>query len=140
MKRFSQREGYSTMAELNITPLLDLCFVLLIIFIITTPLLEQGIALNLPTASASKSEVSPKSVKTIAVDRSGTVYLDKTRVTIPQLEQMLRQWKQRDPEASAALRFDRDLRLQQVVDVFDALEHAGISRVALLNNPETKKR
>jgi biopolymer transport protein ExbD len=63
MKRFSQRHGYSTMAELNITPLLDLAFVLLIIFVITTPLIEQGIELALPTATASREAVDPRTVK-----------------------------------------------------------------------------
>jgi biopolymer transport protein ExbD len=140
MKRFSQRAGYATMAELNVTPLLDLAFVLLIIFIITTPLLEQGIQVNLPTAPRSSVEVNPKSVRTIAMDRSGVVYFDKTRLNLRELQSALASWKRSDPEASAVLRFDRDLRLQQVVEIFDALERAGISRTAILNTPEHGQR
>lgn len=136
MKRFSQRSGYHTMAELNVTPLLDLAFVLLIIFIITTPLLEQSIQVNLPTGTVSKAEVSPKSIKTISVTRTGEIYLEKQRVSIGELTPILARWKQSDPEASAVLRFDRDLRVQQVVDVFDALQNAGISRMALINTPD----
>lgn len=141
MKRFSQRGGYHTMAELNVTPLLDLAFVLLIIFIITTPLLEQSIQVNLPTATAApNTEVSQKSIKTISVNRTGEIYLEKQRVSIEELTQLLTRWRQADPEASAVLRFDKDLRVQQVVDVFDALRHANISRMALINTPDEGKR
>jgi len=140
MKRFSQRAGYSTMAELNVTPLLDLAFVLLIIFIITTPLLEQGIQVNLPTASKSKTEVNPKSVRTISVDRGGNIFFDKNRLNLHELQAALTLWKHSDPEASAVLRFDRDLKVQEVVQIFDALEHAGISRTAILNTPERGSR
>lgn len=140
-KRFSQRSGYHTMAELNITPLLDLAFVLLIIFIITTPLLEQSIQLNLPTTSTvSSTEVNPKSIKTISVLRNGDIYLDKQPVTLKELAPLLTHWKQADPDASALLRFDRDLRVQQVVDIFDALQKAGVSRMALMNTPEDGRK
>jgi biopolymer transport protein ExbD len=128
------------MAELNVTPLLDLAFVLLIIFIITTPLLEQGIQVNLPTASKSKTEVNPKSVRSIAVDRNGIIFFDKTRMTLRELQAALAGWKRSDPEASAVLRFDRDLHVQQVVEIFDALERAGISRTAIINTPERGPR
>lgn len=124
------------MAELNITPLLDLAFVLLIIFIITTPLLEQSIPLTLPTASVDKAEVNPKSIKTISVTRGGEIYLEKQRVSLPELTPLLTSWRQADPDAAAVLRFDRDLRVQQVMDVFDALKKAGISRMALVNTPD----
>jgi biopolymer transport protein ExbD len=142
MNSMSQRSGHSTMAELNVTPLLDLCFVLLIIFMITTPLLEQSITLNLPTASpaAAAADIHPKSVKTVAVDRQGAIYLEKQPVSLAQLQAALAAWKKEEPEAAAVLRFDRSLRVQQVVDVFDAVQNAGISRVALLNNPDEAKR
>lgn len=141
MKRFSQRTGYHTMAELNVTPLLDLAFVLLIIFIITTPLLEQSIQVNLPTATTNTSaEVNPKSIKTISVNRSGEIFLEKQSVTIHELTAILTRWRQSDPEASAVLRFDKDLRVQQVVDVFDSLRQAGISRMAMINTPDEGKK
>src|SRR5262249_51556464 len=124
--------------ELNITPLLDLAFVLLIIFIITTPLLEQGIQVNLPTASKSKAEVNPKSVRSIAVERNGTIFFDKTRLNLRELQAALVNWKRSDPDAAAVLRFDKDLRVQAVVDVFDALERAGISKTAIINTPEKR--
>lgn len=140
MKRFSQRGGYNTMAELNVTPLLDLAFVLLIIFVITTPLLEQSIPLNLPTASSTKTQVDPKSVKTLSVNHNGDIYFDKQHVTIGELVPVLLRWKQSDPDAAALLRFDRDLRVQQVVDIFDALQKAGVSRMAIVNTPDEGKR
>jgi biopolymer transport protein ExbD len=69
MKRYSQRSGHTAMAELNVTPLLDLAFVLLIIFIITTPLLESNITLNLPAGSEQPTPpVDPKSIRTVSRD------------------------------------------------------------------------
>ena len=72
MKRYSQRSGHTAMAELNVTPLLDLAFVLLIIFIITTPLLTSNIPVQLPTGSRNNNQpLDPKSVRTVSIDGTG---------------------------------------------------------------------
>src|SRR5579863_10000990 len=123
MKRYSQRSGHTTMAELNVTPLLDLAFVLLIIFIITTPLLESSIPLNLPTGSDhSNQPVDPKSVRTVSIDQNGQVYLESKPVDLPVLEQELVAFRQETPDAAVVVRADKSLRYQQVVDVVDVLE------------------
>jgi biopolymer transport protein ExbD len=136
MKRFSQRSGYHTVAELNVTPLLDLAFVLLIIFIITTPLMEQGIQLNLPTASSSASQPDPKSVKTVSIDRNGGVYLEAAAVSLPRLESDLRRLKAADPELAIVLRADKNIVYQKVMEVVDTFQKVGIGKMALVNTPE----
>lgn len=123
------------MAELNVTPLLDLAFVLLIIFIISTPLIEQGIDLALPTATPSRDAVDPRQVRSIGIDRTGQVFWNQKPVSVDQLREALIAWKQRTPDAAVIVRADRDLRYQQLVDVFDALKQAGITKMGLVNNP-----
>jgi biopolymer transport protein ExbD len=132
MKRYSQRSGHTAMAELNVTPLLDLAFVLLIIFIITTPLLESNITMQLPTGSEHESApVDPKSIRTVSVDRNGQVYLENKPVELPVLEQELVAFRQERPDAAVIVRADKSLRYQQVVDVYDVLQRAKIEKMHL---------
>ena len=128
MKRYSQRSGHSAMAELNVTPLLDLAFVLLIIFIITTPLLESHVELKLPTATTHVTPpVDPKSIRTVSVDAHGQVYLDDQPVDLATLEQELIAFREKTPDAAVVFRGDKSLPYQQVVDVYDVLQRAKIA-------------
>jgi biopolymer transport protein ExbD len=134
MKRYSQRSGHTAMAELNVTPLLDLAFVLLIIFIITTPLLESNIPMQLPTGSPHNSPPpDPKSLRTVSIDARGQIYLDDRPVGLPELEQELSAFSRATPDAAVVVRADKSLRYQQVVDVVDTLQRAQISRMRLEN-------
>src|SRR5579871_3889957 len=110
MKRYSQRSGHTAMAELNVTPLLDLAFVLLIIFIITTPLLESNVTLNLPTATPHVTPpIDAKSIKTISVTRSGQLFLDQQPVDLARLEQALAIFRAETPDAAVVVRADKSL-------------------------------
>jgi biopolymer transport protein ExbD len=134
MKRYSQRSGHTAMAELNVTPLLDLAFVLLIIFIITTPLLTSNVPLNLP--SGSKNNVPPpeaKSIRTVSIDRSGRVYLESIPVELPVLEQELTAFRAATPDAAVIVRADKSLNVQQFFDVIDAVQQAKIERMSIQN-------
>src|SRR5207248_8266934 len=73
MKRYSNRSNFSTLSEINVTPLLDLAFVLLIIFMITTPLLENSVNLIIPSSAAANAPISQSKVQTISIDRSATI-------------------------------------------------------------------
>ncbi len=122
------------MAELNVTPLLDLAFVLLIIFIITTPLLESNIPMQLPTGSPHNTTApDPKSIKTVSVDKRGQIYLDSKPIQLTELERELAVFAQQMPEAAVIVRADRSLPYQQVVTVVDVLQRAKISRMSLEN-------
>src|SRR4026207_171757 len=78
VRRFSQRNSLVTLADINITPLLDLAFVLLIIFVITTPLLEQGLSLKLPSGDIpDKERIDPKDIRTVEVNPQGQYMMNK---------------------------------------------------------------
>lgn len=136
MKRFSQRHSYNTLSELNVTPLIDLAFVLLIIFIITAPLLEQSINVNLPSAAPNTSEVDPEAVRTIAVDAQGQIYLDKEPLDKEALYQALVGFKESEPNAGVIIRVDTENKVQKMVDVLDAMTRANITRMSIQNVPE----
>ena len=86
MRRFSQRSALVTLSEINITPLLDLAFVLLIIFVITTPLLEQSINLKLPKGGQPDQKVDKRDIRTVEISPQGTYRLDKMPMSLAQLE------------------------------------------------------
>jgi biopolymer transport protein ExbD len=134
MKRYSQRSGHTAMAELNVTPLLDLAFVLLIIFIITTPLLTSNIPVQLPAAAKSNAEpVDPKSIRTVSIARTGQVYLESKPIELPVLEQELTAFKAMTPDAAVVVRADKTLNVQQLFDVMNVLQAAKIERMRLEN-------
>jgi biopolymer transport protein ExbD len=130
MKRYSQRSGHTAMAELNVTPLLDLAFVLLIIFIITTPLLESNVTLELPTASQRPTPpVDPKSIRTISITRLGQIYLDNRPIDLTGLGQELTAFKAEKADAAVIVRADKSLPYQQVVDVLDVVQRTKIASI-----------
>jgi len=137
MKRYTQRSGHTAMAELNVTPLLDLAFVLLIIFIITTPLMENNVPLQLPSGSEHDAgQVNPKSIRTVSIDAAGQVYLDQQPVELPVLKQELADFAQATPDAAVVVRADKSLRYQQVMDAIDAIRAAGVEKMRLENTTQ----
>jgi biopolymer transport protein ExbD len=127
MKRYSQRSGHTAMAELNVTPLLDLAFVLLIIFIITTPLLTSNIAVDLPKGSqAQNPPIDPKSIRTVTIDRTGQILLESKPTELPVLEQELIAFKRDTPDAAVVVRADKSRRIQELVDVMDVLQRVQV--------------
>ena len=136
MKRFSDRGGLTTLSELNVTPLLDLAFVLLIIFMITTPLMENKTDLVLPTGDPSKNAVDPASVLTISIDKNEALQLAGAAVTIEELVAELIARKAEKADLAVVVRSHKELPVQKLIDVIDAAKRAGISKVGLATNPE----
>jgi len=134
MKRYSQRSGHTAMAELNVTPLLDLAFVLLIIFIITTPLLTSNVPLNLPTGSKNNTPPpDPKSIRTVSIDRNGQIFLESQRIELPVLQQELTAFHDSTPDAAVIVRADKTINVQQFFDVIDVIQQAKIDRMSIQN-------
>src|SRR5688572_9723172 len=119
MRRFSQKNHLVTLNEINITPLLDLAFVLLIIFVITTPLLEQSLKLNLPTGGADKSTVRKDQVRTIEVDPVGAYVIKGQRYSLGELEPFLAGEFQRDPQLAVYIRADENQAFGRVAEALD---------------------
>src|SRR3984957_20428118 len=134
MKRYSQRSGHTAMAGLNVTPLLDLAFVLLIIFIITTPLLTSNIPVQLPAGSRNNNPPpDDKSIRTVTIARNGQVYLESKPIELPVLEQELTTFRLDTPDAAVVVRADKSLNVQQLFDVMDILQRAKIDRMRIEN-------
>src|SRR5690348_5785583 len=110
MRRFSQRSALVTLSEINITPLLDLAFVLLIIFVITTPLLTQSLELNLPKGGRQDTRLDKKDVKTVEISPQGVYLLDSRRMSLDQLEAELIRAYQSDPNLVVYIRADENGR------------------------------
>jgi biopolymer transport protein ExbD len=135
MRRYSDRSNLSALAELNVTPLLDLAFVLLIIFMITTPLIENSMDLVVPTSSTARNEVKPGEVQIVSIDRNATIKLNEVEITAEALEQRLTELKRGKPDLAVAVRPHNELPVQKFIAVMDILKRVGISKLGIMTRP-----
>jgi biopolymer transport protein ExbD len=138
MRRYSQRTGLTTLSEINITPLLDLAFVLLIIFMITTPLLENSMNLSIPSSGATNQPINSSQVQTVSIDRDQTIRFNNQVVDLETLTTQLIQLKQANPEVAIVIRPDRELPVQKLITLMDTLRRAQITKVGIATKAETK--
>jgi len=136
MKRYSGRHGLSTVSELNVTPLLDLAFVLLIIFMITTPLMDNSMDLQLPKSGAPDQPVDPGKVQTLSIDRAEQIKLNGQAIAAVDLPAALAALRQEKPDIAVVVRSHRELPVQALVKLLDVVKGAQISRVGVVTNPE----
>lgn len=136
MRRYSKHSALHTLSDLNVTPLLDLAFVLLIIFMITTPLLENSVDLVVPTSATAHHEINPAEVQTISIDRNEVIKLNKDVMTMPQLLLALKQLKSTQPNVAVVVRPHRDLPIQKFIGIMDLLQQAGIAKVGVMTQQE----
>ena len=132
MKKTSKR-GHSTMSELNITPLLDLVFVLLVIFIITTPQMVNSLEMALPSGKPpppNPNAPKPK-INRIVVDAQSRVFLNNEAVPDSALKQKLQDLKATDPDPKVVVKGSDDVDYQSMIKVLDALQQLGIEKVGL---------
>jgi biopolymer transport protein ExbD len=139
MRRYSGRHSLSTLSEINITPLLDLAFVLLIIFMITTPLLENSVNLVIPSSSATSAPVKHGQVQTISINRREAIKINDRPVAVADLVARLAEMKRANPDVAIVIRPDRDLPVQKLISLMDALQRAQISKVGIATKAETNK-
>ena len=123
--------------EINITPMLDLAYVLLVIFILMTTASVQGLKVNLPKASTSPSLAKPKT-KSVTINNEGKIFLDTVPVSIQELEQRLGQAKAQTPDLPVVIRGDSLTQYQAVMDVLDVLGRLGITQAGLATKPQGK--
>jgi len=138
MKRYSSRSNFSTLSEINVTPLLDLAFVLLIIFMITTPLLENSVNLIIPSSAVANAPISQSQVQTISIDRAATIKIDNQVIDPGSLVTRLVELKRANPDIAIVIRPDRELPVQQLVTVMDSLQRAEITKVGIATKAESK--
>jgi len=138
MRRYSQRNNLTTLSEINVTPLLDLAFVLLIIFMITTPLLENSMSLVIPSSGATNPQINSSQVQTVSIDRAETIRLNNQVVDSEMLAAQLAQLKQANPDVAVVIRPDRNLPVQKLITLMDTLRRAQITKVGIATRAETK--
>ena len=127
-----------TLSEINITPLLDLAFVLLIIFVITTPLLEQSINLKLPRGGQPDKKLNKSDIRTVEISRTGYYALDRKRIALPQMIAQLATEFRSNPNLVVYIRADKDSRYDLVAQVIEGCQRNGITRYSLRTDPTTK--
>ncbi len=139
MRRFSQRNSLVTLSDINITPLLDLAFVLLIIFVITTPLLEQGINLKLPKGGGADSKhLDPRDIRTVEVSSRGEYLVGGRRMNLEQVSNQLVFEHGRNPRLLVYVRADGEGLYKYVAAILNRLERAGFDQVSLRTEPPVR--
>ena len=130
MKKVSKGH-HSSLNELNITPLLDLAFVLLVIFIITTPQLSNDLEMNLPSPKKEQPPSPPPKINRLTVEKSGQIMLNEQAIELAALKPTLVALKASDPDTTVVLRGAADVDYQRVISVLDALQQADITKIGL---------
>ncbi len=134
MKKCS-RSAHHTLTEINITPLLDLAFVLLVIFIITTTPVVNDLELTLPTAARHEKD-PPRKPNYITVDAGGAMHLNKLAVSPSQLLESLVGLRLADPDLSVIIRGDRLTKYRQIRAVLDLCQQANVVKIDLATEAE----
>lgn len=128
-------DDLDAMSEINVTPLVDVMLVLLVIFMITAPMLSQGLTVELPAAEGKSFEMSTSEPSTISVSANGAVYLDGTAVGASDLETTLGTMLRSRRVKRALLEADTNVRYGQVVRVMDVMNRAGVEQLGMVTRP-----
>ena len=137
MRRFSQRSHLVTLSDINITPLLDLAFVLLIIFIITTPLLTQSIELKLPRGGATDKRIDKSDIKTVEISSAGYYKFESRQMALPQITAQVVQEAHTNPNLVLYIRMDKDSRYELFASLLDVCQKNGI-KISFRTDPTPK--
>jgi biopolymer transport protein TolR len=123
-------------ADINVTPLVDVCLVLLIIFMVVTPMLQKGVPVNLPVTEDPEKTPDTEKQLIISVKSDGSVYLGSTAVIKQQVQSELENIHQRTPDREIAVKGDRLVKYGAVLDVMKACREVGFNNVGLISQPK----
>lgn len=123
--------------DINVTPLLDLAWTLLVVFVVAVTAAVQGINVNLPKASNAVAQIKP-STKAITIASDGTIYLDSFPVTMAQLEEHLRAFKAADPDLPVVIKGDEEVYYRKIIEILDLLQKLEISQLGLVTQKLVK--
>ena len=128
------RGSYKPMSEINVTPLVDVMLVLLVIFMVTAPILQQGVNVNLPKVRAAALTGEEQQL-VVAVSRNGQVYLNDTPTQIAELGPKLQAILKLRPDRQVYLRADQNVRYGEVMQVIATVKSAGVERLGMVTEP-----
>jgi biopolymer transport protein TolR len=124
---FRRKRSRRSLGEINVTPLVDVVLVLLLVFMVTAPMMSQGIDVTLPTANQFDNQ--PEDRLTVTIDAQGRVYLGKQPLALPLLEDQVRAMMAGRPSHVVYLRADESVRYGKVIEVVDLLKRCGVERI-----------
>jgi biopolymer transport protein TolR len=134
----SGKQPRTALAEINVTPLVDVMLVLLIIFMITAPMLQQGLDVNLPVATGTPQPSRDDQI-VLTVTKDGQIYLNQTVYTLEALRPKLQALYQNRPDQTLFLRADAEVTYGAVVQVMDEVKKAGIVKLGMITQPVVAK-
>ncbi|HYA28773.1 MAG TPA: protein TolR [Acidobacteriota bacterium] len=134
----SQRQG-TTIAQINVTPLVDVMLVLLVIFMVTAPIIQQGVQVNLPQAN-SNAIPGNEEFLVVTVAKNDRVYLNDNAMTLAELGQKLRAIKKLQADKQVYLRADQDVRYGVVMKTIAEIKQAGIEKLGMVTRPPSQER
>ena len=126
--------GRATLSEINVTPMVDVMLVLLIIFMVTAPLIQQGVKVNLPATKAQPVESTEKKI-VLSIDVNKKVFIGEVEIELADLEEKLKANAKLQAEKELYLHADRDLPYGIVVDVMASAQRAGVTNVGMITDP-----
>src|SRR3989338_1369168 len=133
----SQRNG-STISQINVTPLVDVMLVLLVIFMVTAPIIQQGVQVNLPQAKAGAIPGKEEQL-VVAITRNGRIYLNDNPMTLPDLGKKLRAISKIQRDKEVYLRADQDVRYGIVIRTIAEIKQAGIEKLGIVTHPPSQE-
>jgi biopolymer transport protein TolR len=133
----SQREG--TISQINVTPLVDVMLVLLVIFMVTAPIIQQGVQVNLPQAKAGAIP-GTEELLVVTISKNGRIYLNDNAVSSAELGEKLRAIRKLQADKQVYLRADQDVRYGVVMKTIAEIKQAGIERLGMVTRPTTEER
>jgi biopolymer transport protein ExbD len=128
------RDSSDVVSDINITPLVDVMLVLLVTFIITAPLLNNAVHINLPKTSTTSPPSSAKTV-TVSIDAASRVFIDKREVTLVEVETDLKELVSHDPDLALSLQADEGVPYRAVAKVITNIQRSGVTKLAVLTQP-----
>jgi biopolymer transport protein ExbD/biopolymer transport protein TolR len=139
MRRFSQRNSLVTLSDINITPLLDLAFVLLIIFVITTPLLEKGLPMKLSKGGTTDDKIEKKDIRTLEITARGEYFLDHQPMKLAAAEAKLVQDFHANPNLIVYIRADKGGTVDSLLAAVEGCRRNGITRYSFRTEADNGK-
>jgi biopolymer transport protein ExbD len=136
---FGSEGGMRTNAEINMVPLIDVMLVLLVIFIVTTPLLTHAVKIDLPTASSTPNQTKPDHVE-LSIDSTGTLFWNGEKTSEAELPQRLAQIAAKKPQPELHLRADKTTQYQTLSEEMADAAKAGVTRIGFVSDPSAEKK
>ncbi len=134
----SNQRNNAAISQINVTPLVDVMLVLLVIFMVTAPIIQQGVQVNLPTAKAGAIPGKEEQL-VVAITRAGKIYLNDNPMTLTELGQKLHAIRQLQQDKEVYLRADQDVRYGLVMKTIAVIKEAGIERLGMVTRPPTQE-